>query len=330
LIDRARLEDLILARLSVQGARPLSPTDLAKAVEVFLDREVRGTGARQEIADAIARLRDGGYVEPATLVLTNSGTERLCSALALPALPKARSWGDFKRKHLVRLFEKGPAAADPATLGLKLIARKLGLPDRSARSESALANAWMAKALGLEGDGLSPFRIRTACLAASLKIPARPRLEDVVRLSVTALSGARTAGPGDVAHAMVAHWLTEGSVMSGASPSVDASGPQGQGEPRLHAIQKVREAARSATVRRYGPSKVFIASVWEALRSDPEFSGLGETGFKNLLIAAHQRGDLTLARADLVAAMDPADVAASEIRHLNATYHFIQDNGDQS
>jgi hypothetical protein len=50
----------------------------------------------------------------------------------------------------------------------------------------------------------------------------------------------------------------------------------------------------------------------------------------DVLVAAHPRGDLTLTRADLVAAMDPKDVAASETRHLNATYHFIQDSGENS
>lgn len=327
MIDVNRLEDLVLARMCVQGARRLSPSDLTKALGVFLEHELSQTDARKQIAEALARLRQSGCVEPETLALTDAGKQRLCAALGVPALPNVRNWGEFKRKHLVRLFEKGPLAAEPAMLGLRLIARKLGLPERSARSESALANAWLAHALGLEGDWQSPFRIRTASLATSLNVPARPRLEDVLRISVKALSGARTASSGDVAQALAARWVTGGSVSNALAQAQKTPRDAMLGES---AVNKVREALHGAGVRRYGPSKVFIGSVWERLREDPDFSQLGEAGFKDFLVAAHQRGDLTLSRADLVSAMDPADVAASETRHLNATYHFIQDSGEHT
>ena len=39
---------------------------------------------------------------------------------------------------------------------------------------------------------------------------------------------------------------------------------------------------------------------------------------------AHRQGELRLARADLVAAMDPELVARSEIGYLNATFHFVE------
>src|SRR5690606_35612296 len=89
------------------------------------------------------------------------------------------------------------------------------------------------------------------------------------------------------------------------------------------AAAKIEQAARAPSARRFGPDKVFIASVWESLARDPELCGLGEAGFKDLLVEAHRRGLVDLSRADLVAAMDPRDVAASETRHRNATYHFI-------
>jgi len=46
--------------------------------------------------------------------------------------------------------------------------------------------------------------------------------------------------------------------------------------------------------------------------------------FKKRLVAAHRAGLLTLARADLVEAMDRWDVAKSEAAYLSATYHFIR------
>jgi hypothetical protein len=40
-------------------------------------------------------------------------------------------------------------------------------------------------------------------------------------------------------------------------------------------------------------------------------------------VSAHRQRELELARADLVAAMDPTLVAASETRTDGATFHFI-------
>jgi len=327
LIARSRLEDLILARLSVRGARPLSPADLAKAMEGFLARELSKANARREITDAVERLRRDGHIEPGTLGLTKAGVQRLCTTLGLRSLPKARDWREFKRKHLVRFFEKGGAATEPANLGLTLVARKLGLPERSARSEASLANAWLARTLKLDGEWGSPFRMRTAALATSLNVPLRPKLGDVMRICVKALSGARTAGAADVAEAMAARWLAEGATEETDAPR-NASRSEARAETIERLVEKVRATIRGGTIRRFGSNKIFIASVWERLQKEPELSRLGEAGFKTLLVTAHQQGALTLARADLVAAMDPADVAASETRHLNSTYHFILDRGE--
>ena len=51
---------------------------------------------------------------------------------------------------------------------------------------------------------------------------------------------------------------------------------------------------------------------------------MGLDAFKSRLVEAHRADLLTLVRADLVEAMDPQDVAASEARYLNATFHFIR------
>ncbi len=48
--------------------------------------------------------------------------------------------------------------------------------------------------------------------------------------------------------------------------------------------------------------------------------------FKKKLLEANRRGLLTLMRADLVGAMDPAEVAQSEINDRGATFHFVSSN----
>src|SRR5690606_5670919 len=108
-----------------------------------------------------------------------------------------------------------------------------------------------------------------------------------------------------------------------------ARAPTGTPDPR-RTVEKILAAARAPGTTRFGSGKAFIGAVWQRLSTDPELGGLGEAGFKRLLVEAHQRGELTLSRADLVSAMDPKELEASETRHLNATYHFIQINGDGS
>jgi len=105
----------------------------------------------------------------------------------------------------------------------------------------------------------------------------------------------------------------------------DGSGERPEG--REHAPEAFAEAvlrAADAVVDGwFGDRKVFISAVWDQLRRDPRWAGLGLAGFKAELVAAHRAGALALARADLVAAMDPALVAASEIAVDGASFHFV-------
>ncbi|HEY6175218.1 MAG TPA: hypothetical protein VIX73_12260, partial [Kofleriaceae bacterium] len=74
---------------------------------------------------------------------------------------------------------------------------------------------------------------------------------------------------------------------------------------------------------RFGDRKVFVSAVWDVLHRDPRWADLALAEFKTRLVAAHRAGELALARADLVAAMDPGLVAASEIAADGASFHFI-------
>ncbi len=87
---------------------------------------------------------------------------------------------------------------------------------------------------------------------------------------------------------------------------------------------RVQAAARSCPTGRYGDHKVFIAHVWDHLRSDPDFAAMDLDGFKRALAEANNLRLLDLARADLVQAMDPEEVRRSEVRYLNATFHFVR------
>lgn len=72
---------------------------------------------------------------------------------------------------------------------------------------------------------------------------------------------------------------------------------------------------------RYG-WKVFISEIWDRTRGE---TGMSFEQFRRWLLDANRRGVLTLARADLVGAMDGARVARSEISDRGASFHFVLD-----
>jgi hypothetical protein len=86
----------------------------------------------------------------------------------------------------------------------------------------------------------------------------------------------------------------------------------------------VREAAARSVDGTFGPRKVFIASVWSAVRDHPVARGMSLDDFKRQLLAAHRAGLVTLARADLAGAMNPDAIRESETAHLEARYHFVE------
>ena len=76
---------------------------------------------------------------------------------------------------------------------------------------------------------------------------------------------------------------------------------------------------------RFGSEKVFIGAIWRRLEHDPRFAGMTKAQFQRHLVDAQREGILNLARADLVAAMNHAEVMSSEIRDHGSEFHFVID-----
>lgn len=89
-----------------------------------------------------------------------------------------------------------------------------------------------------------------------------------------------------------------------------------------HFARVVQHAADSAPEEHgFGPRKVFIHHVHDAAKQ--HLGGMSLKEFKENLPKHRQAGTLSMARADLVGAMDPKKVAASETSDGSATHHFI-------
>jgi len=103
-------------------------------------------------------------------------------------------------------------------------------------------------------------------------------------------------------------------------PPVAAVAPQA-------AIGIVLDAVRGMPVAgRFGPEKVFVSEIWDRVGGR---LGMSLQQFKAWLVDRNRAGDLTLARADLVGAMDPDQVRRSEIDVHGATFHFVLDRSAQ-
>ncbi len=81
---------------------------------------------------------------------------------------------------------------------------------------------------------------------------------------------------------------------------------------------------------KFGGRKVMISDVYEQLKLDGRDDGMSLDEFKQELVRLHKAGNIELTRADLVAAMDPSKVRASETDARGATFHFVTLSGARS
>lgn len=310
-----RLAELLLARLAC--GKPPREADARKSLYAVAARDCSASEWQEQFALALAELRAAGAVEAERLALTERGRTRLAQALGLRSLPPAPSWAQFRRKYLPRLFLQLPESSAAPNCAAAVLAQRLGVPYDGSSTPVRVADAWLASSLGL--SKLSLDELRKKLLARELGLPERRTTAELFRLAATQLADAPKGDPSSVLDALARRWLLGEPDAREPAPSVPP--PQ---EALGHFVRRVQQAADSPEARHFGPEKVFIGSVWQALAAEPDMARLGENGFKRLLVEAHRQGSLVLAPADLVAAMDPRDVRSSETRHHNATYHFIQ------
>ncbi len=306
-----RLEALVLARI-VTTTRSLSSFDVASAVQRFAPAQLTESAWREAIVTTIEELQrrgviDGGRrADPATLVARiGKTTARTWAQLAervFPALALGIAADDKKAHDRLAGRDAWTAAIAGRALGLWRDGPPPSLP--------AVCDAYAWHQLGLPGRAKRcPPEVRALVLQRELRSDAGPP-DRLLRLFAARALDAPRPELRALRDALVRRWL------------------QGQGvgtviaEPEQFASQ-VRDVARGAHDGVFGDRKVFIVSVWNALRRQATWSSLTLAEFKQRLVTAHRDGKLVLARADLVAAMSPELVAASETRTDGASFHFI-------
>jgi hypothetical protein len=292
----ARLDALVRAR--IESASGMSERELARALRPFAPGTYGDARWAEEVAAALARARAGEGAGALPAAPWKQIAERIVPGLALGIEP-----GDA-RAHK-RLADRDAWAA-------AIVGRALGLwRDGPPPSASAVSDGLVWARLDLAGKAKRiPPEVRAHFVALELGVERAPA-ERLLRQLAADRAGAARADLRALREALARRWLC-GQAWSGRAEDE---------QPDFAAA--VREAAARATDGVVG-HKVFIAAVWRQLRARPGYARLSLDDFKRDLVAAHRAGQVALARADLVAAMDPAELAASQIDHLEAQYHFVE------
>ncbi len=332
--ERMRIEELVLARLLVPSKKPPAPSVVAKAVAPIVGRHLGPPEWKELFEDIVNGLRKSSQVEPKAMLLTPSGEKRIIAALGIKHRSEAKDWAGLKRTHLAALAlgfgrdeRRGLFVKDGVRTAL--LRARLGLSRTTDATLARTVDQWIARKIGLRPrDKVTASVLKAYLLAQELGLASVPKLTQVVEIAIAYEARASSGKANEVMDAILASWVRPNAPtdhgLTAAEPTTSAGAPVEL--ERL--VQCALDAARRPDVRRFGNDKVFIGSVWEKLAADPIVGRLGLERFKEALVDAHRKNLLRLSRADLVSAMDPRDVSASETSYLNSTFHFIYLGGE--
>lgn len=307
----SRLEALVVARAATVG-RGSSLADLIKPLGRFAPPELTAAAWRDQLVAIAGELRargvldDGHRLRDADELARRIGryTARTWPQLAdrvLPALALAIAPDDGKLHARLAGRDAWAAAIVGRTLGLWV--------DGPPPSPAAMCDALAWRELGLGGKPKRcPAEIRALFVQRQLHSDAGSP-ERGVRVLAAREVGAPRPELRALRDALVRCWLADRTI--------------GAARPAESFASDVLSAAGATRDGWFGDRKVFVSPVWHELRRNPRWSAVTLDDFKARLVAAHRAGELALARADLVAAMDPDLVAASEITADGASFHFI-------
>ena len=332
-ITDTALFDLVLVRMALPSKEPVSASAVRRDVGKLLGSELSTAdfdSLRSELASA-------GFLTKGkrnTFALTDSGREPALQFLGIAELPAQINWSTVIATYLFPKAAGLPAeAAAELDSGDKLAAfilkRKYGLAAQAGSTVNQVLEAVACERLGFPHEmtlsgllcgvlstliGSRAIHQRKACQKATA---VRDRANSRQCRRRTVQGGSGLAGR----HAAI--WAS-------AAPARTAAGRRAV---RLDCLCRERAKALSRPSPpedRFHDNKVFIAALWRATQEEPSFPLLSLPEFKQRLVEANSQNLLHLSRADLVQAMDPQLVADSETAYLNATFHFVLVDGNDS
>ncbi|AGC43051.1 hypothetical protein MYSTI_01719 [Myxococcus stipitatus DSM 14675] len=315
-----RLAGLILTWLAPRPQRRGTRSDLEKTLRAFVEHRLSRAEWKSRLDSELEALLSEGLVKlqgKATLELTPPGASRVLQFLRVEQLPKGLTWKKLKATYLLAhcldLPLSKPVAqrlSDADGMRAAVLAREYPAVAEGAPSLSQLRDRLLWKQLGV--DSQKPFSLRAVqahLLGQLLESEVKDPRKAVEQLAARAAGASRTD-----AEALRQTLLRDWAFTAAPAPARDLAPP-----PTVDFAERVLSVARALPTGRFGRDKVFISHVWKALQ--PEWSS--REAFDAALLEANRTQKLSLTRADLVSAMNPTDVAESEVRSLGASFHFV-------
>ena len=339
------LADLLLSRLLFADKNGMTVSELKAALKAIAGSELSNTAYSEQIETTLTNLSEQGYTQPVSssrYQLSDRGGEHILDALNLKTLPPRLQWQTLKNTDWIahaltlpalstetrkRLGEADGLRAAILQQGFDLPIAPFGTltQARNALLWQHLCHPQTAERLQTQLPDLRQqvFNQGTvmAALLNDLLQTAKPLPWDKALSQLVAkVAHAKRTSPDELRTAILRQAMTS---TASPSPSTDTTTTPAPLSDEAFA-ELTLNAAKATQDGRLGDAKVFISRVWATLQQQHPDLTLSLEDFKQRLLTANQQRRLDLSRADLAYALDAHDVSASEINHLNSTFHFIR------
>ncbi|WP_434345901.1 hypothetical protein ACN6A1_28955 [Myxococcus virescens] len=325
-----RLSGIALSWLMTRSERRGTRKELEDALRPFVEHQLSRAEWKLRFEALMEALLGGGAVAVrgrSGLELTPTGRTEVLRFLQLDQPPRGLTWKRLKATHLVaRSLDLPPSKAVVARMkdadGVRAAAlqRQHGLDAEEGLTLAQTRDRLLWRQLGVETD--RPFTlgaVQAHLLGQMLDAKTTDPRKGVEQLAARA-AGAPRVDAEAVRLSLMRRWAVAQDVGDSEDAPADRASTNPGAPPAPAAFaERVLSVARALPTGRFGENKVFISHVWKALQ--PEWST--REAFDAALLEANRTRLLSLTRADLVSAMDPKDVAESEVRSFGASFHFV-------
>lgn len=327
----SRLTGIAMCWLFTRGKKPGTRRELEAALRPFVEHRLSSAESKTHFDTLVARLLGDALVTErgrGGLELTADGRAGALRFLKLEQAPRGLTWKKLKATYLLaRTLELPPTKPVLALLssadGVRatLLKKQHGMADSDTLSLAQVRDRLLWRQLGVETD--RPFSlgaVQAHLLGKLLDAETKDPRKAVEQLAARS-AGATRVDAEAVRLAVLRQWALPDSETAAPAEAPDTPTEQDGGAEGSVAsfAERVLAVARTLPTGRFGQNKVFISHVWKALQ--PEWGS--REAFDVALLEANRTRRLSLTRADLVSAMDPRDVAESEVRSYGASFHFV-------
>lgn len=347
------LPDLILSRLLLVSAKGIIKSELKKSFKTIVHNQLSDSEFSEKLEQAIAKLTDQGYAQligKSRYQITETGNQQALDLLRIKTLPPKLQWTPLRNTYWIAYALNLPALsvdtqkrlADGDILRAVILQHYFKLPTEDFPTLTKARNALLWQQLcdpnvtgrlqaqlpQLSQQAFSQGAVMEILLNDLLQEPEALEWEKALKQLIRKVVNAKQTKPDELRLAILRQALS--NFQSQSSPAAEATSQTPEipnASPTLTPSDfaaVVLEAAHATQEGRFGDHKVFISQVWETFQKRQPALNLTLEDFKQHLIEANRQHLLTLSRADLSYDLTPEDVTASEITHLNSTFHFIR------